>query len=473
MPNSTILSSAVNQNFTDIATGLSDCLTRDNLAGMTAVLRAVSGTSAAPGYTFTSDTKTGIYLAATGVLGLTANALGIKVNSEVFAVASAVVSAAGSGYAVGDTITETGGTFITATVYTVATLSGSGVATVTVTVAGIYTAKPSSPVAQGSTSGSGTGATFTPTWNDPTALDYKLGITDLADAALWTKFGASSYVASIMGKANALDFTTALTQSALLTVTGVSPAPQATFKNLAVKVASNTTVTVTADAVVLFNGTASYRLVTTVSATCNLGTNGVVNALDTGTIAVSSLYFIFVINNGSTTGTLASLSATAPTLPSGYTFFARVGAVRTINASATLFGTWQLGRKAQYVVGLAQTSALPIPTNGSGAQGTYSTTAPVWQAIGTLNSVGLWPSTASMVTLVVQTRYNGGSQAGVALAPNNSYGGFFGANPPPFAAGSAMDIATTVPMLLESSSVYWTSSASGGAVAVLGWEDNI
>jgi hypothetical protein len=38
VPNTTILSSAVNSNNTDIATGLSDCLTRDGQAGMTAAL---------------------------------------------------------------------------------------------------------------------------------------------------------------------------------------------------------------------------------------------------------------------------------------------------------------------------------------------------------------------------------------------------------------------------------------------------
>jgi len=37
-PNTTISSSAFNQNYTDIATGLSDCLTRDGQAGMTAAL---------------------------------------------------------------------------------------------------------------------------------------------------------------------------------------------------------------------------------------------------------------------------------------------------------------------------------------------------------------------------------------------------------------------------------------------------
>ena len=38
VPNTTILSSATNANNTDIATGLSDCLTRDGQAGMTAAL---------------------------------------------------------------------------------------------------------------------------------------------------------------------------------------------------------------------------------------------------------------------------------------------------------------------------------------------------------------------------------------------------------------------------------------------------
>lgn len=228
VPNTTILSASVNQNFTDIATGLSDCLTRDGQAGMTAVFKAITGSAGAPSISFTADTKTGMFLSATGVLGLVANALGIKVNSEVYAVASAAVSAGGSNYAVGDTITETGGTFVTPTVYTVATLSGSAVATVTVTVPGIYTVKPSSPVAQGSTSGVGTGATFTPTWNDPTSSDYKLGITDLADAALWTKLGASSFVAGLMGKANGTDFASGIGSAALVAAVSASlpPIPQ-------------------------------------------------------------------------------------------------------------------------------------------------------------------------------------------------------------------------------------------------------
>lgn len=73
IPNTTILSSAVNANFTDIAAGLSDCLTRDGQAGMSAAFKAIAGSAAAPSITFTSDTKSGMYLVSSGNLGLTSN----------------------------------------------------------------------------------------------------------------------------------------------------------------------------------------------------------------------------------------------------------------------------------------------------------------------------------------------------------------------------------------------------------------
>jgi hypothetical protein len=52
--------------------------------------------------------------------------------------------------------------------------------------------------------------------------------------------------------------------------------------------------------------------------------------LDTGSKANSTLYYLYVINGGSGTDALFSVSATAPTLPTGYnTFFQRVGWVMT------------------------------------------------------------------------------------------------------------------------------------------------
>lgn len=90
-------------------------------------------------------------------------------------VTAAVVSAGGTGYAVGDQITLASGATTEApigapVVLEVLTLSGSAVATVSVVtqildsataMGGSYFGVQTNPVAQGSTTGSGTGATFT------------------------------------------------------------------------------------------------------------------------------------------------------------------------------------------------------------------------------------------------------------------------------------------------------------------------
>lgn len=81
---------------------------------------------------------------------------------------------AGSGYAPGDTITVAGGTHTQAAVLSVGTISGTAttgpIATAFVSTPGEYTALPSNPVSQASTSGSGTGGTFNATWSGQQGL---------------------------------------------------------------------------------------------------------------------------------------------------------------------------------------------------------------------------------------------------------------------------------------------------------------
>lgn len=74
------------------------------------------------------------------------------------------------------------------------------------------------------------------------------------------------------------------------------------------------------------------------SQTCNLGATGV-NGLDTGAAANNTWYYLFGIYNPSSnlTATLASLSSSSPTLPSGYTKFRRIGAVRNVTAALIPF----------------------------------------------------------------------------------------------------------------------------------------
>ena len=70
------------------------------------------------------------------------------------------------------------------------------------------------------------------------------------------------------------------------------------------------------------------------------GNNG--GALDTGTIAASTTYHVFVVGCGSSSDILVSLSPTAPTLPSGCTTFRRVASSLT-DASSHWVKVIQLG----------------------------------------------------------------------------------------------------------------------------------
>lgn len=111
-----------------------------------AVLQAGTGFTAVPTVSFI-DAGSGA--TATATLG----------------VVSATLAAAGSGYAVGDKVTLTGGTTTQAAVMLVTAVNGSGGITATTPFTpGLYTALPSNPVAQGSTTGAGTSATFTVKW---------------------------------------------------------------------------------------------------------------------------------------------------------------------------------------------------------------------------------------------------------------------------------------------------------------------
>lgn len=84
------------------------------------------------------------------------------------------------------------------------------------------------------------------------------------------------------------------------------------------------------------------------------------NGLDTGAEAGNTWYFIWVIYNPTTVTTagLISASATAPTMPAGYTYKALVGAVRN-DGSSNFVGFWQEGREVFQVTQNVITNTAP------------------------------------------------------------------------------------------------------------------
>lgn len=117
----------------------------------------------------------------------------------------------------------------------------------------------------------------------------------------------------------------------------------ASGRNVVVAYASAASATITADELVLKDAAGAVYLASSVNVTATFGTTGA-NALDTGTEASSTWYYLWVIWNGTTLAALLSTSSTAPTMPSGYTYKALVGVARN-DGSSNLIRFWQHDRR--------------------------------------------------------------------------------------------------------------------------------
>lgn len=254
---------------------------------------------------------------------------------------------------------------------------------------------------------------------------------------------------------------------------GLVPNVQGTFKNLqASSTGLNANISVSADEIVLENTGNSYQVVRGVSLTVSAAASGA-NGLDTGTLATSTWYSLWVIWNGTTTAGLLSLSSTAPTMPAGYTHKARVGWVRTDGtANKYPLAFKQAGRRVQYVVG-ASGNLTALPLMASGVLGTY-----VGSSSNTLAAVSVSPSvppTASQIKVHVSTA---NTTTYMFVAPNANYNGGYpsATNVPLYVnavnTGGVLD-ANTVEMLLESTSIYVVSNGASCYLACVGWEDNL
>jgi len=110
---------------------------------------------------------------------------------------------------------------------------------------------------------------------------------------------------------------------------------------------SNTTQHLLYDQCVLEDSTGGkFRKSTNGLELMNIATNGV-DGLDTGSVAASTFYYVFLISNGTLVKGLYSLSPTAPTMPAGYTYKLLVGAILT-DVSSHIVQTLQVGQYVQF-----------------------------------------------------------------------------------------------------------------------------
>ena len=106
---------------------------------------------------------------------------------------------------------------------------------------------------------------------------------------------------------------------------------------------------VTADAVVMENSSSVSLKLATWSVTVDITASGA-NGLDTGAEANSTWYYIWAIYDGTNKRGLISASATAPTMPAGYTYKALIGAWYN-DSGGNLVGGVQFGKEFYYKAG--------------------------------------------------------------------------------------------------------------------------
>jgi hypothetical protein len=214
-------------------------------------------------------------------------------------------------------------------------------------------------------------------------------------------------------------------------------------------------VDVTASGLLVSDGSAASYALDAVNVTADITASGA-NGLDTGAEAANTWYFIWVIYNSST-NTIASLlstSASAPTMPSGYGYKARVGAVRN-DASSNFLPFWKTKNWTYFRDNQVAVNNVDLGTTYSAAS--LSTAV---------------PTTAIAATLRVQRSSGGGSGHIVYVAWDQS-AGTYQAVWAAGAQGAGYLFAYTVP-LVTSQTTYWkedTATADTFRIEVIGYEE--
>lgn len=248
--------------------------------------------------------------------------------------------------------------------------------------------------------------------------------------------------------------------------------PTASFKNLSIKVTGSSTASVAADFVtVATSGSSAFQTLAYPSGGIDFLNSGNANQIDTGSFTGNNTWYAIwaIATPSGTVGRLASLSFTSPTMPSSFTYKARIGAVvtSTSTSSVSLMGTLQFGRDASYIVGLAGTTAYPIMAIGTAG----NVNTPSYASVSTTNFI---PSTAEIIRIKL-----GGFTVNdrILVDPTNATtsGANNIVNPALIDFQAPANSSTSFPadILLNGSNIFWASNGSSDKLYSVGWRDNI
>ena len=209
---------------------------------------------------------------------------------------------------------------------------------------------------------------------------------------------------------------------------------------------------VAADQVILADGSGNTVNIAALSATADITVSGV-NGLDTGSEASATWYHVWAIYDGVNKRVLLSASASAPTMPGGYTYKAWLGAIYN-NGSSNFLKLVQRGLSVS-----AEPSVAISAASGQTSYTSLSLSAQVPpQATGARGNMG--PVSSGNRGMFVAADSNGVGACGII----------------PGAAGTAIDgfvnAGTWDLDLVTAQTVYWKTSdtaASNYRVNVTGW----
>jgi len=211
-----------------------------------------------------------------------------------------------------------------------------------------------------------------------------------------------------------------------------------------------------------------------------LGTStATAGGMDGESTGTNQWLYIWLIDNGAAPAGLASTSSTAPTMPSGYTYKCRLGAM-AVDGSSNLFRTIQTGALAQYQLVASSNTTLPCVIF-HGSAGTFSFTSPTLAAEQVTGNGFCAPPTATAGWFLVTDTYQGNAACNVMAAPSTSWGGTNngpnGTNGliwPLFVNASDNNVRNQQAIMnLESNSIGYAGGGAGCAVELQGWKDAV